>query len=154
MRNSMEDADGRGFDLSRFKRAQARHYGAALAEIRAGRKQSHWMWFVFPQLAGLGYSEMSVYYGIGSLEEAKAYLADETLGRRLLEISRALLALGSGDAERVMGSPDDKKLRSSMTLFAEADPECAVFQKVLDTFFCGEKDGRTLALLGKRADGF
>lgn len=136
------------YDLSRFRRAQERDYSAALAEIRSGRKRSHWIWYIFPQLKGLGYSSTSQYYGIENLGEAKAYLADPILRERLLEISGALLELESSDPSAVMGYPDDLKLRSSMTLFALAEPDCTVFQEVLNKFFRGQGDPHTLAMLG------
>ena len=135
--------------LDRFLKAQAGSYDAALREICNGRKQSHWMWYIFPQIQGLGMSSTAQYYAIADLDEAKAYLAEPTLRARLLEISEALLTLQTNDPTAVMGWPDDLKLRSSMTLFAEAEPECAVFQKVLDKYYGGSKDPRTLRILGK-----
>ena len=138
------------FNLDRFKKAQSYDYTTALEEIRAGEKQSHWMWYIFPQLEELGYSEMAKYYGIKGIEEARAYLADELLRSRLVEISEALLSLKSNDASLVMGYPDDIKLRSSMTLFllasGENTPDGALFQKVLDKFFAGKPDERTVKL--------
>src|SRR5919107_5978583 len=109
-----------GFDLDRFVEAQAAPYAGALAELRRGRKQSHWMWFVFPQVAGLGSSPTSQRYAIGSLSEARAYLDHPVLGPRLVQCARAVLAHPDRTARQVMGSPDDVKLRSSMTLFAVA----------------------------------
>jgi uncharacterized protein (DUF1810 family) len=106
------------------------------------------MWYVFPQIAGLGRSQTAQYYAIANLEEAKEFLKDEMLGRNLIEISEALLEVESSDATHVMGRPDDLKLRSSMTLFALADAECDVFQRVLDKFYGGEMDGKTIGLLG------
>ncbi len=135
--------------LSRFHEAQRRDYAQALAEIRAGRKRSHWIWYIFPQIQGLGYSSTSQYYAIRDLDEARAYLADPVLRARLLEISQALLALPCSDPGEVMGYPDDLKLRSSMTLFELAEPECPVFPAVLEKFFGGQRDKRTLALAGK-----
>ena len=134
------------YDLSRFHKAQKGTYETALAEIRAGRKRSHWIWYIFPQIQGLGYSSTAQYYAIEDLNEAKAYLADPVLRERLLEISNALLALDSCDASEVMGYPDDLKLRSSMTLFSLADPECTVFRDVLEKFYDGREDSRTIAL--------
>lgn len=138
------------YDLGRFKKAQERDYEVALSEIRAGEKQSHWMWYIFPQLAGLGFSEISEYYGIKGIEEARAYLADDELRSRLVEISAALLSIESNDATRVMGYPDDLKLKSSMTLFREAagegSAEGATFQAVLDKFFGGISDARTISM--------
>lgn len=134
-------------NLDRFLKAQAGSYETALREIRSGHKYSHWIWYIFPQIQGLGFSSTAQYYAIEDMAEAKAYLAHPTLRARLLEISEALLTLSSCDPLDVMGSPDDLKLRSSMTLFAEADPSCDVFQKVLDKFYGGRKDHRTLEIL-------
>jgi uncharacterized protein (DUF1810 family) len=134
------------FSLKRFLDAQSRDYEIALAEIKAGRKRSHWMWYIFPQIAGLGYSEMAKRYAIKDMSEATAYLMDPVLSTRLIEISRALLNLSGDNATQVMGSPDDLKLRSSMTLFSlvpNADP---VFERVLKKFFDGEKDDATIKL--------
>ena len=134
------------YRLDRFVHAQDGVYPQALDELRAGRKTSHWMWFVFPQLAGLGFSAMSQRYAITSLAEARAYLQHPVLGPRLLECSEAVLSHPDRTAREIMGSPDDAKLRSSMTLFAAAGPE-PLFQRVLDTFFAGERDPRTIELL-------
>lgn len=136
-------------NLDRFLKAQDSSYDAALREICAGQKRSHWIWYIFPQIQGLGFSSTAQYYAISDIEEAKAYLAEPTLRARLLEISEALLTLESSDPTRVMGYPDDLKLRSSMTLFAEAEPECEVFQKVLDKYYRGRKDPRTLEILNR-----
>ncbi len=140
------------YDLARFVKAQEGPFGydRALAEIRAGRKRSHWIWYIFPQLRPLGYSDTALYYGISGLKEARAYLAHPVLGPRLREISAALLELESSDPLAVMGSPDDRKLRSCMTLFLAADPEAQVFRQVLDKFYAGRPDGRTLDLLGQK----
>ena len=135
-------------DLSRFLNAQARDYETALREIRAGHKRSHWIWYIFPQLDGLGYSPTAQYYGIRDLEQAKDYMAHPVLGPRLVEISEALLALPSSDPGAVMGYPDDLKLCSSMTLFELAAPDQPVFGKVLDKFYGGRRDPLTLRLLG------
>ena len=134
-------------DLERFMIAQQTYYRIALQEIKSGRKRSHWMWFIFPQIAGLGYSETARYYAIKDMAEAKAYMEDYTLSSNLIEISQALLDVDSDDATAVMGWPDDLKLKSSMTLFALAKPECEVFQKVLEKFFHGEKDQKTIEIL-------
>ena len=134
-------------DLDRFLNAQASSYDVALREIRAGQKRSHWIWYIFPQIQGLGFSSTAQYSAIADIEEARAYLQEPTLRARLLEISDALLQLSSNDPTYVMGYPDDLKLRSSMTLFAEAEPECEVFQKVLDKYYGGRKDFRTLEIL-------
>jgi len=133
--------------MNRFIEAQENNYATALAEIRNGRKQSHWIWYVFPQIRGLGQSETSKYYAIRDLQEAAEYLQHPILGKRLVEISRALLELKEDNAHKIFGSPDDLKVKSSMTLFAlmkDADP---VFQQVLDKFFLGERDKNTLALV-------
>lgn len=137
------------YDLLRFIRAQESDYPRALAEIKNGRKQSHWIWYIFPQVKGLGRSSMSACYGIGDLNEAKAYLADPTLGPRLIECCDALLRLEANDIHAVMDFPDDIKLRSSMTLFAEAVESSDIFQRVLDKFYGGQKDLRTLEILKK-----
>lgn len=137
--------------LERFVCAQQRSYLTALQEIKSGRKQSHWIWFIFPQIAGLGHSEMSHYYAIKDINEAKEYMANETLRKNLLEISQVILELDSDDAVGVMGGRTDAmKLKSSMTLFALAEPECEVFQKVLDKFFGGKMDRRTKAILERQ----
>ena len=125
-------------DLSRFLNAQARDYEQALSEIRAGRKRSHWIWYIFPQLDGLGYSGTARYYAIKDRAEAEAYMEDPVLSGRLIEISNALLELESDDPTEVMGYPDDLKLRSSMTLFSMVSDD-PVFKKVLDKFFGGEE---------------
>ena len=135
--------------LSRFVEAQASDYATALREIRSGRKRSHWMWYIFPQLRGLGFSSTAQYYGLRDLEEAVAYMAHPVLGPRLTEISEALLALDSSDPSAVMGYPDDLKLRSCMTLFELAAPEQPVFAQVLEKFYGGRRDTRTLQLLGR-----
>jgi uncharacterized protein (DUF1810 family) len=131
------------FDLQRFVTAQDGVYESALAELRKGRKQSHWMWFVFPQTAGLGRSPTAQHYAIRNLAEARAYLQHPVLGPRLKESARALFELGSTDADRVLGPVDALKLRSSMTLFARADPGEPVFRQVLDQYFGGEADPAT-----------
>ena len=135
------------YDLDRFIKAQEQTYEQALSEIRSGHKRSHWIWYIFPQIKGLGFSFASEYYGIDGLGEARAYMENLILRKRLLEMSKAILELSSSDARDVMGYPDDLKLRSSMTLFAETSPEYSVFQKVLDKFFDGDKDIKTLELL-------
>jgi uncharacterized protein (DUF1810 family) len=135
------------YDLERFIRAQETDYRTALTEIRNGRKRSHWMWYIFPQIASLGFSSTSKYYSLKNLKEAKAYLDDEILGKRLMEISGVLLNLESNDATRIFGTPDDMKLRSSMTLFSRVEGADPVFQKVLDKFFGGLPDEKTIRLL-------
>lgn len=141
------------FELARFRDAQDRAgtYQTALAELRAGRKATHWIWFVFPQLAGLGRSPVSQRYAIASLEEARAYLADPVLGSRLRECCAALLSLtgpAAGDPVAVLGDIDALKLRSSMTLFARADPSEPVFAAVLRRYFGGVHDPVSTTLLG------
>jgi uncharacterized protein (DUF1810 family) len=131
------------YDLQRFVEAQDGVYARALAELRRGRKTGHWMWFVFPQVAGLGFSAMSQRYAIGSLEEAREYLADPVLGARLRESAAAVLAVDGRSAEDIFGSIDAVKLRSSMTLFHRADPSESTFRAVLDKYFAGEADPAT-----------
>lgn len=139
--------DSDPFRLQRFIDAQEGVHARALDELRAGRKTTHWMWFVFPQVAGLGSSAMAQRYAIGSLEEARAYLAHPVLGPRLVECTEAVLSHSDRTAHDILGSPDDVKLRSSMTLFVlVAGPE-SVFQRVLDAFFDGETDTRTVDLV-------
>ncbi|PQA56962.1 DUF1810 domain-containing protein [Siphonobacter curvatus] len=135
-------------DLNRFIEAQQEEYAQALSEIKNGRKRSHWMWYIFPQLKGLGYSHMAQHYGIADRAEAQAYVQHPVLGPRLIEISQALLDLPIANATVVLGSPDDLKLRSSMTLFATLEASDPVFQRVLDKFYQGEADAQTLHLLG------
>jgi uncharacterized protein (DUF1810 family) len=137
------------FRLQRFVAAQNRGgtYDDALDELRRGRKTSHWMWFVFPQIAGLGQSQMSRTYAISSLDEARAYLRHPLLGPRLLECSRVVATSTVPDAEVLFGSIDAVKLRSSMTLFLRADPSQPVFQQVLDHYFEGQPDPATDARL-------
>jgi uncharacterized protein (DUF1810 family) len=138
-------------DLARFVEAQAGDYETALAEIRAGRKRSHWMWYIFPQIDGLGFSSMARRYAIRSLDEARAHLDHPVLGPRLVEITEAALAVEGRSAHEIFGSPDDMKLRSCATLFARAASEGSVFSRLLDRFFDGEPDVRTLELLGEAA---
>jgi uncharacterized protein (DUF1810 family) len=133
--------------LRRFLDAQQRDYATALTEIRGGQKRSHWMWYIFPQIDGLGYSEMAKRYAIKDLAEAAEYLAHPLLGTRLKEITAALLDLNNHNATQVMGSPDDLKLRSSMTLFALVEGTDSVFEAVLKKFFDGHKDPATLQLV-------
>ncbi len=133
------------WELQRFVKAQdrGRSYEAALAELRSGRKASHWMWFVFPQIAGLGRSAMAQRYAIRSLDEARAYLEHPVLGRRLHECAEAVLAVEGRSAGEVFGGIDAVKLRSSMTLFLRADPGAVAFRQVLDAYFDGEPDAAT-----------
>ena len=148
LRSSGRHHDGMTFDLERFVEAQRRHYDGALAELRAGRKTSHWMWFVFPQIKGLGRSEMAQHYAISSPAEAEAYLAHPVLGARLREAASALLEVQGRTAEQILGSTDATKLRSSMTLFRRADPGEPVFAAVLERYFDGREDEATLERLG------
>ena len=139
------------YDLDRFVRAQEHDYASALAEIRSGRKRSHWMWYVFPQFDGLGVSETSRRYAIRSEAEAEAYLRHPILGSRLLEIAEAAAAIDGRSAREVFGSPDDMKLRSCATLFARVSPAGSVFERLLARYFDGQPDAATLRLLvGKR----
>ena len=140
------------YDLNRFKKAQEMDYQAALEEVKAGRKTSHWIWYIFPQLKGLGFSGMSDYYGIDGLTEAKEYLADPLLRSRLIEISEALLNTGGNDPSEIFGYPDDLKVHSSMTLFAIADPDEPVFSQVLDRFYGGRLDQGTIWILESHGD--
>jgi uncharacterized protein (DUF1810 family) len=136
------------FDLARFEVAQAPVIGTALAELRAGRKRTHWMWFVFPQLRGLGTSPMAERYGIASLAEARAYLDHPVLGPRLIACTEAVLAHAGLSLNAIFGSPDDMKFRSSMTLFARAARhDRSVFEEALDRLCEGRRDAQTLNLL-------
>ena len=135
------------YNLDRFVQAQAYSYETALSEIKNGHKRTHWMWFIFPQLRELGRSFTAKYYGIEDLEEAKLYLAHPVLGTRLKEISEALLQLETNSPIQVMGDIDGLKLRSSMTLFAEIEGYDSVFGKVLDKYYNGNKDMRTIHIL-------
>ena len=134
--------------LDRFLDAQRGDYAAALAEVRRGRKTSHWMWYIFPQIAGLGQSSTARYYSIRDLEEAREYYAHPVLGQRLREISGALLELRGSDPVAVFGGIDSMKLKSSMTLFAVAAPDDPLFRQVLDKYYGGEQDAPTLRILG------
>jgi uncharacterized protein (DUF1810 family) len=133
--------------LKRFTDAQEKTYAKAFSEIQRGKKQSHWIWFIFPQIAGLGFSETSRYYAIKDLEEASAFLQHPVLGSRLINISLELLKLKTNDANQVFGSPDDMKLQSSMTLFSSVTNADPVFQMVLEKFYKGEKDSKTVKLI-------
>jgi uncharacterized protein (DUF1810 family) len=138
--------------LQRFIDAQKTDYEIALSEIKSGRKRSHWMWYIFPQIHGLGFSETSKFYALKSVDEAKEYLSHPVLGKRLIEISKALLDLPSVNAHSIFGSPDDVKLKSSMTLFASLPNADPVFQSVLEKFFKGQRDDKTLAIIIKKED--
>ena len=136
------------YDLDRFLVAQQPVYANVLDELRRGRKTSHWMWFVFPQVAGLGYSAMAQRFAIASLDEARAYLAHAVLGARLCECAELVLATRGRTAEEIFGSTDALKLRSCMTLFHRAAPDEPVFARMLDRFYGGVADEATDALLG------
>jgi uncharacterized protein (DUF1810 family) len=133
--------------LERFVTAQAPVYAQALAELRAGQKQSHWMWFIFPQMLGLGQSAMSRQYGIHSLDEARRYLAHPVLGARYRECCQALMNVRGKSAREILGTPDDMKLCSSLTLFAEAAPDELLFFNLLEKYFDGDADEATLEKL-------
>lgn len=135
------------YNLDRFLKAQEESYDTALDELKAGRKRSHWIWFIFPQLAGLGQSPTSQFYGIKSLDEAAAYLQHPVLGGRLHESLKVLQTLEETDADRIFGELDAMKFRSSLTLFVEADPADPILQAALDRWFDGRKDEKTLRLL-------
>ena len=140
-------------DISRYIKAQERTHTSALRELQNGYKSSHWSWWEIPQIIGLGMTSTSRQYAIRDLAEAKEYLANETLRTHLLELCDALLSLETNDAEYVMGYPDDLKLRSCMTLFLAADPDCGTFQAVLDKFFGGKPDEKTLRILKDQESG-
>ena len=133
--------------LQRFIDAQENDYDIALAEIEQGRKRSHWMWYIFPQVQGLGSSETSKFYAIKNIEEAEEYLKHPVLGERLIRICTALMNNTGNDAHKIFGSPDDRKLQSSMTLFAELPDTDLVFQTILNKFYKGEKDIHTIQIL-------
>jgi uncharacterized protein (DUF1810 family) len=135
-------------DLSRFVLAQEDDYEQALAELRSGRKRSHWMWYIFPQFDGLGFSSISKRYSIKSIAEAEAYLRHPVLGPRLAECAEAVLRIEGRSASEIFGSPDDVKLRSCATLFACVSPAGSVFERLLDKYYGGQRDGQTLRLSG------
>lgn len=135
------------YNLQRFIKEQQRDYTTAYVEVSQGKKRSHWMWYIFPQIVGLGMTATSHKYSIKSIDEAKAYIAHPYLGKNLINISKVLLSLDENDPYKIFGSPDYLKLCSSMTLFAEAAPEEEVFQKVIEKYYGGRKDERTLAIL-------
>ena len=135
------------FNLGRFLHAQEGSYNRALGELRRGEKRSHWMWYIFPQIDGLGYSATTKYYAIKSKEEALAYISHSVLGARLLECARAVRDIQGRTAAEIFGFPDDVKLRSSMTLFSYVSEQDSVFQLVLDKYFDGQGDEKTLEVL-------
>jgi uncharacterized protein (DUF1810 family) len=138
------------YHLTRFIDAQESAYPIALAEIKKGLKKSHWIWYIFPQIQGLAPSNTSKYYAIQNIREAESFLHHPVLGRRLIEISKALLQLKENNATIIMGTPDDLKLKSSMTLFASLPKTNSVFQAVLDKFYRGKMDIKTLEIIGKQ----
>jgi uncharacterized protein (DUF1810 family) len=143
---------GGQYDLDRFVNAQQEVYGRVLRELATGRKQSHWMWFMFPQLRGLGMSEASDFYGISGLDEARAYLAHPELGSRLVEMCEVLCALEGMSAHEVFDTPDDLKLRSCATLFAQVSDAGSVFHRILDKYYDGEPDPLTMKRLNRTGD--
>ncbi len=151
--HSTSDAPGDPHELKRFVQAQERSYDGALAEIKNGRKTSHWMWFVFPQFLGLGQSDMSRHYAIRSVAEARAYLEHPILGPRLQECCTAALAIAGRSAHQIFGSPDDLKLKSCATLFARVSPAGSVFHRLLDKYFEGASDEKTLELIDEAEQG-
>ena len=135
------------YDLNRFLIAQKGVYEKALAELRAGQKRTHWMWYIFPQIDGLGHSPAARHYSIKGMEEARLYLEHPVLGKRLLECTEAVVALRGGSLSEIFGYPDDMKFKSSMTLFEKAAGEGSVFSAALDRYCRGERDAATLRLL-------
>jgi uncharacterized protein (DUF1810 family) len=145
--SSSQRAQKDRFDLNRFVEAQTGIYEQALAELKRGQKESHWMWFIFPQIDGLGRSSTARFYAIKSAAEAKAYLDHPALGKRLIECSSALLPRKGKSASDIFGFPDDLKLKSSMTLFARVAESDSVFSRVLDAYFGGDLDQRTIEIV-------
>ncbi len=141
------------YDLERFISAQGYSYENVLSEKSTGKKTSHWIWYIFPQLKGLGHSYRSEYYGIENEDEAKSYLSHPILGSRLVEITETLLSLKESDPLKVMGSPDDLKLKSCMTLFAYISEDGSIYHRVLDKYFGGSRDDRTLSIIQGRVLG-
>ena len=143
--NNREDP----FDLQRFLKAQERIYDQALSELKTGEKRSHWMWYIFPQIDGLGFSSTTKHYSIKSMEEARAYLDHPVLGKRLIECTETVLAISGKSVSRIFGYPDDLKFKSSMTLFAEVTGSDSSFGRAIEQFYNGRRDEKTLALLRK-----
>jgi uncharacterized protein (DUF1810 family) len=143
------DVTGRDdpFDLGRFISAQERIYDSVFTELKGGQKRSHWMWYIFPQIDGLGHSSTTKHYSIKSMEEARQYLSHPVLGTRLLECAETVLATEGRTVSEIFGYPDDLKLKSCMTLFAAASDPGSVFDRVLDKYFHGQRDARTLQLI-------
>lgn len=136
------------FDLQRFVNAQNAVYGTVIQELEEGRKRSHWMWFIFPQVEGLGSSPMAQRYAIGSRQEAEAYLQHPVLGERLTECTLLMLRHEGRSAHAILGSPDDLKFQSSMTLFADVSEKGSPFERALDVFYGGKRDRKTVAQIG------
>lgn len=147
----IDKPDNGGDPLEKFIKAQQSDFAMALSEIKAGKKRSHWIWYVFPQIQGLGHSVTSKYYAISDIEEAGVFLNHPVLGKRLIRISRELLDLPSNDAYVIFGSPDDLKLKSSMTLFSMVPAADPVFDEAIKKFFNGEKDEKTIRILNSPA---
>ena len=147
-KRGFETSDSDSHDLRRFLVAQDDEFETALAEIKHGQKESHWIWYIFPQFAGLGLSSTSQHFAIQSLDEARAYLAHPVLGPRLIECAEAALRVENRSAREIFGSPDDLKLRSCATLFAQISPPDSAFHRLLDKYFGGERDAKTLRLVG------
>jgi len=138
------------YNLNRFIEAQKKNYNQALKEIRNGRKLTHWVWYIFPQIKGLGMSDTAIYYGISNLDEAKEYLKNDYLRDNLIEISQALLDLDGNNPTNILGYPDDLKVKSCMTLFYYAESNIDVFKKVIDKYYNGKFDTKTISLIGKQ----
>jgi uncharacterized protein (DUF1810 family) len=147
MRVTSPDDPSDPHGLSRFVSAQATEYQRAISEIKDGRKRSHWMWYIFPQYDGLGFSDISRRFSVKSVEEARAYRDHLVLGRRLVECVEAVLSVEGKSAYEIFGSPDDMKLKSCATLFASVSPAGSVYERLLDKYFRGVRDGKTLRLL-------
>ncbi|MDO9478488.1 MAG: DUF1810 domain-containing protein [Pseudohongiella sp.] len=143
----MSDQNSDKYELTRFVAAQELHYSVALQELRQGKKESHWMWFIFPQIAGIGYSQIARHFAISSTSEASAYLMHPLLGQRLLECCEAVLAIDSKTAHEIFGSPDDLKLHACVTLFSSVSPTGSVFHQIIDKYFAGKKHMKTVSCL-------
>jgi len=153
MSNSIDSSSAEDpYQLNRFVSAQENDFARALSEIREGNKRTHWMWYIFPQLDGLGFSSTAKFYAIKSIDEAKAYLNHPILGRRLLQCAEAAVGVEGRSATEIFGSPDDMKLRSCATLFACVAPPGSVFERLLDKYYDGQRDQKTLRLLGIDSD--
>ena len=152
--NNVEDSGSDPYKLDRFINAQERIYTNVLDELRNGEKRSHWMWFIFPQIDGLAHSTTSIYYAIRSIEEAQQYLDHPVLGKRLIECAEAVLGVEGRSVSQIFGYPDDMKLKSSMTLFAHvaASRPDSAFDRILDKYFNGERDHRTLQIIERLHD--